>query len=189
MKYTDFYTNLLLNEDTPDIELTGKTVMANNIPLKNLDLEVVKKNIVVFRESNPNSIFGEGFTLVYFMDSEQSANDMLNGKIPYLMVPRGTFGGGGNPITDIWKKQFQRPGTEHILGVFEGYTNDEQIFIDMITVRPKFQKNTIAKKIIDTIRKKFPNAKIEHSGTTDAGSKFMKSYKKNIPPDQWRGKN
>lgn len=186
MKYTDFYTNLL-NEDTPDIELTGKTVTANNIPLKNLDLAAVEKNIVMFREPNKNSYFGEGFTLAYFLDSEQSAQDMLNNKIPYLMVPQGTFHSGGNPISDIWKKRFQRPGTEHILGVFEGWTNEEKIFINMITVRPKFQKNTIAKKIIDTIRKQFPNAKIEHSDTTDSGSKFMQSYKKNIPPDQWIG--
>ena len=98
------YYKHLLNELTPDIDLVGKTVQVDNIPLKNLDLIAVEKNIVIFRESNPNSFYGEGFTLVYFMDSEESALDMKNNKIPYLMVPQGTFHSGGNPITDIWKK-------------------------------------------------------------------------------------
>jgi ribosomal protein S18 acetylase RimI-like enzyme len=152
-----------------------------------LDLSAVENNIVMFRESNSNSLFGAGFTLVFFMDSEQSANDMRDGKLPYLMVPRGAFHSGGSPITDIWKKKYQRPGTEHILGIFEGYTNEEEIYIDMLTVRPKFQKNTIAKKIVDAVRKRFPNAKIYHSSPTDAGSKFNKSYKKNVPADKWVG--
>jgi hypothetical protein len=186
MKYTDFYTNLL-NEDTPDIELTGKTVTANNVPLKNLDLAAVEKNIVMFRMPHSNSFFGEGYTLIYFMDSEQSAQDMINNKIPYLTVPRGTFTSGGSPITDIWKNRFQKPGTEHILGVIEGWTNKDKIYIDMITVRPKYRRNTIAQKMIAIIRKSFPNAKISYSHATPAGSKFFTSYQKNIPPEQWQG--
>jgi hypothetical protein len=187
MKYKDYY-NHLLNELTPDIDLVGKTVHADSTPLRDLDVSAVEKNIVMFRENNPNSYFGEGFTLVYFMDSEESAQDMKDGKIPYLMVPSGTFSSGGNPITDIWKSRFQKPGTEHILGVLQGFSNENDIFIDMITVRPKYQKNTIGQKMVDIIRKEFPTAKISHSGTTNAGSKFVKSYQKNVPPEQWIGK-
>lgn len=184
MKYTDYYS-YLLNELTPDIDLVNKTVQANNIPLKNLDLNDIKKNIVMFRESNPNSFFGEGYTLVYFMNSEESAMDMKNNKIPYLMVPRGSFNSGGSPVTDIWKKKFQKPGTEHILGVLEGYSNENEIYIDMLTVRPKYQKNTIAKKMLDFVRHSYPNAIIKHSSPTQLGDKFNKSYQKNVPSSKW----
>lgn len=181
----------LLNELTPDIDVVGtgrdKTVMANNTPLKDLSVEDVRRNIVMFR--NPtDTIFPAGFTLVYFMDSEQAAQDMKDGKIPYLMVPRGTFHSGGSPITDIWKKAFQRPGTEHILGMVEANSNDENIFLDMVTVRPKYQKNTIAKKMVDIIVRNFPNATISHSSTTDKGEKFVKSYRKDVPPERWKGR-
>ena len=184
MKYTDYY-NHLLNELTPDIDLVGKTVHANNVPLKSLDVNAVEKNIVIFRENNPNSFFGEGYTLVYFMDSEGSALDMKNNKIPYLTVPRGTFHSGGNPITDIWKKKFQKPGTEHILGVLEAYSNENEIYIEMLTVRPKYQKNTIARKMLDFVRRYYPNATIRHSSPTKLGDKFNKSYQKNVPSSKW----
>lgn len=186
MKYKDYYTHLL-NELTPDIDLVGKTVMADKVPLKTLKFADIEENIIMFRDPSPNSFFGEGFTLVYFMDSKQSAIDMKDGKIPYLRVPQGTFHSGGSPITDIWKRRFQKPGTEHILGVLEGWSDDKVIYLDMLTVRPKYQKNTIARRMVDIVRREFPSAKIKHSDTTSAGGKFMNSYKKDIPPEQWIG--
>ena len=60
----------------------------------------------------------------------------------------------------------------------EGITIEETIFINMISVRPKYQKNSIARKMVDMARKNFPNAKITHSSATPAGEKFNNSYKK-----------
>jgi hypothetical protein len=109
------------------------------------------------------------------MDSEEAAKDMQGGKIPYLMFPRGTIHSGGSPIIDIWKKRFQKPGQEHILGVIEGNTSGEEIYIDMISVRNKWQRNHIAKMMLEFLKSKFPNAKLKTSGQTERGKKFFKS--------------
>jgi hypothetical protein len=180
--YKSFFVELF-----PDIDVQGKFVMANNTPLKDLDVVDVQKNIVILRESGKSGFFAEGYTLVYFMDSEASAQDLKDGKIPYLMIPRGTFYSGGSPITDIWKKKFQKPGTEHILGILEGHSDENKIYIDMISVRPKYQKNTIATKMVHMLRRNYPNAKISHSSATSAGEKFNRSYQKTVPPEQWGG--
>lgn len=162
-------------KEMPVISKTSSGVKAGDQPLKGMKLEDIKGNIVFFRNDKP-SIFAAGFTLMYFMDSEESAQAMKEGKIPYLMVPRGTFHSGGSPITDIWKKRFQKPGTEHILGVIEGNTNDEIIYIDMVTVRPGYQRNRIATLMMDMIKQRFPNAKIETSSRTEKGEKLYKAY-------------
>lgn len=165
-----------LNE-MPKMTLQGKKAYADGVSLRDLPVEDVRGNIVVFR-TDKETIFQAGFTLVYFMDSEEAAAGIKAGTIPYLMVPRGTFYSGGSPITDIWKKKFQKPGTEHILGMMEAVTNEEVIFLDMVTVRPGWQRNRIATLMYDALRKMFPNAKLETSSRTDKGEKYYQSIVK-----------
>ncbi len=163
--------------EVPDVSLSGKKAIAGDKPLKTTTIAEVQNNIVIFRNRDPG-FFAVGMTLIYFMDTEQAAEAIKKGEIPYLMVPRGTFYGGGNPITDIWKKRFQKPGTEHILGVLEGHSHESLIYVDMITVRPGWQRNSIASKMIEALKSLFPNAELKTSATTDKGEKFLKSYKK-----------
>ena len=162
--------------ESPLMTKQGATALAGDKPLKGKDVEEVIGNIVVFRQGTPNGIFAEGWTLVYFMDSDESAQAIKQGKIPYLTVPVGTFYSGGSPITDIWKKKFQKPGTEHILGVIQGHSDDKSIFIDMITVRPGWKRNHIAKLMMDRLKKTFPEAKLTTSSRTNDGEKLFKSY-------------
>ncbi len=152
----------------------GKEAYANDTSLKNAKVEDVKGNMVMFRVPT-DGIFAEGYTLVYFMDSDESAKAIAEGKIPYLMIPRGSFHSGGNPITDVWKKKYQQPGTEHILGLLEGNSKDELIFLDMLSVRPGWRRNSIAKKMLELVKERFPKAKITTSSRTEDGSKFLKS--------------
>lgn len=171
------FKNWLLYE-MPLISLRGKKAFADEEELKNTDVERVSNNIVMFRqpESNEMSFIAPGTTWLYFMDSEESAQQMKSGQIPMLMVPKGTFMSGGSPITDIWKKKFQKPGTEHILGVIEGSTNKDEIFIDMMSVRAGYRRNTINSKMVQYLKKVFPKAKISYSHPTDSGKKFISSF-------------
>jgi hypothetical protein len=185
----------LLNE-IPVISIgTNKSVLADDQPLKELDVDAIQNNLVVFRVPPPEegkvSFFADGKTWVYFLDSEKSAQEMKEQKIPMLMVPQGTIHSGGSPITDIWKRRFFKKGsdepremriggrtkviegTDKILGVIEGTTNDEVIYIDMMTVRPPFKRNTINTKMIQALRQDFPKAKIEFSRPTPQGQKFI----------------
>jgi hypothetical protein len=162
--------------ESPMMTKKGKTALAGDKPLKGQAVEEVTGNIVVIRQGKGGGFLPEGWTLVYFMDSDESAQAMKQGQIPYLMVPRGTFMSGGSPITDIWLKKFQKPGTHHILGVIEGHSDEETIFIDMVTVRPGWKRNHIAKLMMDRLKKTFPEAKLTTSTQTDAGQKLFKSY-------------
>lgn len=165
-------------QEMPQMTLKGKKAYADDVPLKTMPVEKVKENIVVFRNPHESFIGPAGVSYVYFMDSKESASDMADNKIPMLMIPRGTFYSGGSPITDVWKKRFQKPGTEHILGLIEGISNDDIIYIDMISVRPGWQRNRIASLMMDMLKDMFPNAKVQTSSTTDKGEKFFKKEPK-----------
>lgn len=161
--------------ESPQITQIGKLARVNDQPLKNVPLSTVRENMVFIRQQNQGGFIPEGWSVIYFMDTEEAANMMANGKMPYLLVPRGTFSSGGSPITDIWKKRFQKPGHEHILGVLEGNTMPDNVYIDMITVRSGYRRNSIAKKMVELIKQEYPNAKITYSSPTDQGRKFFKS--------------
>jgi len=185
----------LLNE-IPVISIgSNKSVLADDQPLKELDVDAIQNNLVVFRvppaKKGSVGFFEDGKTWVYFMDSEESAKEMKNHEIPMLIVPQGTIHSGGSPITDIWKRAFFKKGsdqpremtvgnktkvvqgTDKILGVIEGTTNDEVIYIDMMTVRPPFKRNSINSKMIQALKQDFPKAKIEFSRPTPQGRKFL----------------
>jgi len=179
-KYTMNFKQWLLNE-MPVISLQGKTAFADDKPLKDVDVDNIKNNIVIFRETRPNSLFAEGTTWVYFLDSEESAKKMEAGEISMLMIPIGTFSSGGSPISDVWSKRFAKKGTEHILGILEGHTNEDEIYINMMTVRPKYKRNTINTKMIQFLQNHFPNAKLSFSSPTPEGKKFISKYQNNKP--------
>ncbi|HQI45912.1 MAG TPA: hypothetical protein PLC59_07640, partial [Bacteroidales bacterium] len=176
--------------ESPVITRQGKIALSDNKPLKNKTIEDVNKNIVVIRQGAGGGLMPEGWTLVYFMDSEESAQAMKRGEIPYLMVPRGTGYSGGNPITDIWQKRFQKRGTEHILGVLEGHSDNKTVYIDMITVRPGWKRNRIATLMIDSLKRRFPESQILTSSQTEDGQKLFKTTGgKEFHPDDKKDEN
>lgn len=180
-EFDNFIKDVLL--EMPQISLAGKTVMAGDKPLKESPLVEVEENMVLLRQPTDSSFIAEGYTLVYFMDNAESAEKMKAGIIPYLIVPQGTFMSGGSPITDVWKKRFQKAGHEHILGLFEGNTKEDVIFADMLSVRKKYQRASISTKIFELLKTKFPQAKIMHSSATDDGRAFLQSQGV-MPPER-----
>ena len=170
-----------LLSEMPVISLQGKTALADDSPLKEVDVDNIKNNIVFFR-LDKDGLWVKGTSWIYFMDSEESAQKMKAGEIPMLMVPQGTFSSGGSPISDVWSKRFAKKGTEHILGILEGNTNEDEIYINMMTVRPKYKRNTINTKMIQFLQNHFPNAKLSFSSPTEQGKKFISSYTKKDNP-------
>lgn len=168
----DKYFPTSINE-MPQLSKHGTSVISKDKLLKNMSLEDVKENIVFFRQSKSGGWIAEGYTLIYFMDSTESAIAMTKGEIPYLTIPRGTFISGGSPITDVWKKKYQQPGQEHILGILEGNIMPDLAFIDMITVKPGYKRNSIASKMLELIKKEYPSAKITTSDQTQDGRQFF----------------
>lgn len=163
-----------LLSEMPQISKQGKSVMANDQPLKNLEVETVIENIVIFYSEKETFFSAAGFTMVYFMDSVESAELMKSGKIPYLIIPeRRRFDFNSSPITDVWRKA-NKEGKEHILGVIQGYVNEKEIYIDKMSVRPSYKRNSINSKMVKALEQNFSGRTTNYSGPTKDGSKFIK---------------
>jgi GNAT superfamily N-acetyltransferase len=191
--------------EMPMISLSkDKRVMADDKPLKDLNVDAISNNIVFFRmPEGKRSIFAPGTTWIYFMDSEESAKEMEEGKIPMLVIPIGTFQSGGSPITDVWKKRFfqkgedqprQRiignkremiSGTDKILGLIQGHSDENTIYVDMMSVRPPYKRNSINSKMIQFLQQRFPKAKLSYSKLTPQGKKFAQGYKEGFEDEEY----
>jgi hypothetical protein len=174
----DNFVNKILNE-SPMISFIDNEVKADDKQLKKLPFVEVSENLVIIRQKDSGGFIPEGWTLVYFMDSPQAAEQMKQGQMSYLIFPRGTFYSGGSPITDVWKKKFQQQGHEHILGLIEGHSNNEEIYIDMMSVRKQYRRHSINTKMIEALKDLFPKAKVSFSSPTKEGSKFIQKFKEN----------
>lgn len=193
MNFKEFFFN-----EMPNIILQKKNVLADDKPLRDLDVTALKDNIVVFRFSKPLGPYQKGFTFVFFMDSKESADEMKAGKIPLLRVavPHALSGFGGvreSPINDVWSqrmrdtkttddeprirvengKEKKVKGTDKILGLLEALTNENEIHVSVMSVRKPFRKNTITAKMIQAIEAEFPKAKIKFDEPSDEGSSFI----------------
>jgi len=161
--------------EMPVISKRGTDVYADEELLKKMPLSAVKGNIVIFRQPT-ESLFPAGFTLAYFMDSDESALAMKENKLPYKVVPeRPRNDWNAAPIKDVWKKKFDK-GQEAILGLVQGITNDQEIYVDKMTVRPAYKKSSITRKLIDALKADFPNATVNFSGPTKEGAQFIQKY-------------
>lgn len=178
----DVYDKKMSINEMPTITKKDTTLYAGDSKLRDLKVADVIKNIVILVENRDNSFFPKGFTLVYFLNNEENAEKMRKGEIGYLMVPRATFMSGGSPISDLWKKKFQQKGTENILGHIEAKIDldntTNEIYIEMMTVRPGYKRNKINSMMIDALKHVYPKHKVVFSSPTNDGRKFIKNYNK-----------
>ena len=170
-------------KETPQISLKGKIAYADKHKLKDLETEKVSKNIVILRQPEDSFMLPKGFTLVYFMDTEENARKMGNGEFPYIIIPQGSsMFGRETPFQKAFKQN--KDGIEHILGFIQGYTDEDTIFVDFMRVRHKYKRNSINTKMIKALEHDFPNAKVTFSKPTDQGKEFIKSKYPNALEDE-----
>lgn len=171
-KFNNYINQFLL--EMPNLYIDGGDKRAyfddesgNKMALKDCTPEMLENNIVLFRVGEDNGFFAKGYSLIYFMETEDSAKELIKGNIPYKIVPKGAM----NPIIDVWKND--RNGQKNILGLIEGNITEDLFYIDMISVRRIWQKNAIGKNMIKSVIRRYPNAKIETSSRTPVGKKFF----------------
>jgi len=180
IKLTDIVNEILNEMPTILRRHDGKSVYGSGRfgekPLKKLSVDDVSENIVTFVADKPGIMWNKGLFLSYFMDSAESAQDMKNEKIPYIFVhdrPRLNF--TISPINDVWKWN-KEPGQQHILGVAQGTLTDKEIYVDKLTIRPGYKRNTIGTKLLATLQKNHPELPMNFSGPTEAGFNFIKKF-------------
>lgn len=169
--------------ESPVLLKKGKTLYTDKgEALKKLKFLDIEDNIVIFHSPEGNLFKGKGWTMIYFMDTPDSAKKLQHqtGEIDLLTFIPGSLSmrfGGYSMIDDIWKKKKNLKGVEHIIGALEAYVDDKDMYIDNLSVRPGYRRNSIATKMVDELKDTFPNRKISHSDFTDQGAEWNKSYK------------
>lgn len=156
-----------------------KVVVADKEKLRDLEVEDVLENIVILRQPEQTMLFPAGFTLVYFMDTPENARKMGQGKFDYIVIPQGSPMGMGRetPFEKAFKQK-GKEGLEHIMGFLQGFSDEDEIYIDFMRVRHKLKRNTINTKMIQALEREYPNAEVTFSKPTEQGKKFIsKQYK------------
>ena len=158
--------------ERPKIDLIGKKAYGNNKLLRDLTLEEVSGNILFFREDKGNFIVPEGLTIVYFMDSEESAQKIASGELPMLMLPLTAMRGMFNQTTPFYKA-LRGKKNKHILGFIQGFTDEDAIYVSFMKVRTGYRRNTINSKMMQILKNKYPNAEVIFEDPTELGNKFI----------------
>lgn len=170
LTFKEFNERALITKDKGKVFADGK-------PLKKLNVEAMEDNMAFMHIPEGIPFFNKpkGFTMVWFLDSDEFVKKLENGEADPLFFPPGRmYDFNSAPISDIWKIKDSKP----FIGAIEAYVKEEEILIKMMSVRPGFKKNHINSMMIDLLKNQFPNKKIIYWHPTDDGKKFMKKYNK-----------
>lgn len=165
-KYQEFITEMA------QITKKGTKLTVDGTPLKNIKTSDIDDNIMFWRNDKANFMFEEGFSMLWFLDDDAYKKDFNGDNL--LFFPRGGFSFDASPITDIWKKN--KPIQKHIIGCIQADTSENQIFVDMMSVRSGYMKNGINKHMINALVSIFPNAVLKFSKPTKMGQEFINKY-------------
>lgn len=177
------FTNLIISESPMITKGDDGVVYVDKEKLRNVKTERIENNVVFFREPSGNMFFEKGTTWIYFMDSEESAQKMDQGEIGMIVLPQGRAIGSMGQKTPFEKSltipddKRRGKGTEHILGFIQGFSDEDEIYVDYMKVRTGYRKNSINQKMIQIIQKEFPSAEVVFSKPTKLGKGFInKNY-------------
>ena len=168
MIYVKFF-NSFVNE-MAEIDKRGQKLSVDGKPLKSLTLTEIEDNILYYRCDKRTFMFDEGDTYLWFIKDNKLAEDFSDGQNLLFFPPSLSFGRNA-PINDIWKKNNLLQ--KNIIGCIKAYTEDNLIYIDMMSVRPGYMKNGINNFMIQFLISQFPNAQLKFSKPTKEGKEFI----------------
>lgn len=141
--------------------------------LKDMNIDQLEPNIVLFYNPHATFFTPPGFFVISLTVNEEYATKLTNGELHPIIFPQGAPLGGSSVFAGIWREKRSKP----FLGIMQGEIHDDAIFIDFMTVRSTARRNQINTKLVECLKKNFPNRKIETSKRTDDGNKFWRSVK------------
>ena len=154
-------------------------VSSEGLPLKALQTKGLDDNLTLFYQKERTFVFPAGKFFVYFhQDGWKELYD--DGKAGLLIFNpmRGSISQyGASPITDIWKKSYGKK-IEHsdmIWGIIEGVVEDGHTYVEMMSVRPGYKRNSISRKMAERLEDEFKEPIVWDEPTED-GLKFIKSF-------------
>lgn len=174
------FLNLL---EMPDFSRQGTKVKdSGGRQLRDLSVDEVEANIGFMHLPEGTFFTAPGFTMAWFFDTEEAARaaGSTPGYCPPLFqdyVNVSDRFSGRSPIKGIWNK---RKGPHSaldasVVGAIRAYIDDSTIYLDMISVRPGWKRNSVAAKLTAALKNHWPGRALEHSETTSDGHRFLKA--------------
>lgn len=155
------------------INKIGNKLYVDGVPLKKTPLELVESNIVISRLEESKFPYCEGYTMVWFVNDDKNVH-LLNDKKNQLHFNDERGFGDNSVLEDLWVDNTEEQ--KNIIGCIQATTDDNEIVIYFMSVRPGYKRNGINKLMIQSLIKKFPNAKLIFDGPTPNGFSFIKKH-------------
>ena len=143
-------------------------------------------SMVLYHEKNGNFLIPKGQVYLYLYDVEDSRGKLQSEEYDWVFYPYASQNMAWAsdfipPLKKIWTKKFQKDhkGSEHLLGVIKAYLIEEsgkkELYIDMMSVKPKLEKQGIMSYMIKKLRDTFKleQDQVTFSKLTPEGEKFV----------------
>lgn len=145
----------------------------DGVPLKKIPLELVKPNIVIWRNEEDDYPLIEGYTMVWYINDDKNAY-LLNDKKNQLLFIDKIDLNNESVLKNIWFNNTKEQ--KNILGCIQAYTNEDEIIIYLMSVRPSYERNGINRLMVQALINKYPNAKLTFDGVSPQGELFIQRH-------------
>jgi len=171
----------------------GKTVLADGKKLKDVDFSELSDNIALIYLENGTFFSAPGTFWIYFISDPKWSTDFKEGKSDLLLFPvRHRFNiFSSRPILDIWKKSHTKDvrNADLIIGAIQGVHENDKVYIEMMSVRPAYKRNSINKKMLDSLIKdkdsRLYGKDLVWEDPTEDGLNFIHSYSGQAAEFRW----
>jgi hypothetical protein len=116
---------------------------------------------------------------VWFYDSKEGVQKLVKGEYDTMLFPPGFWGQRTPPLMQVWTKGYAKKvkGAEHVLGVIQAQLKDDELYINMMTVRPTYRRNKINSLMVRSLKDEYKPKKVIFVNTTKMGKIFEGSGK------------
>ena len=160
------------------ISKRGKFAYADNKKLRDLSHTELSDNLVLFYLKEETFFTPPGKYYLYMISDPVWKEMYKDGEADLLMFPKVyRFFSDVSPIHDIWKKSHSKNyrGSDFIIAMVEGEVTDGKIYVDMMSVRPKYHRNSINTKMLDALKDRF-DGDFVFVDPLDDGLQFIHKY-------------
>lgn len=168
-----------VKEEDVEMAKRGMMVADSKKKIEEMSLKEADPYMSIWHNEKANFFFPKDMIYIWFYDYKDAGKKLSTDEYDPMLFPPGYWGQRTPPLMQVWTKGYQKKvrGSEHILGVIQGYLKDGDLNIQMMTVKPTYRRNKINSLMVRTLKKEFNPKKVIFLDTTKMGKSFEGSGK------------